>query len=487
MIYLVGFILIGVICIILSYYFFSNRVTKLFVDSIALKIEDVTQDGEIKQVQINNNKKTVFASSDLLSILGFENSKTYLFLFLNNTEYRPGGGFIGSYAVINFDKGIPNIITFDGTENLDNNAPKNRKVIPPLEMSKYLKIDNWEFRDSNWSPDFAESAKLSLQFYTEEGGVEADKIDALVAITPTVLEEIMKITGDITVDGLTFTGYNVVEKLEYEVEYGYRDRNISVQNRKKIMENFMKEILKKVSFQTIFSSDSVIEVMRRMIDEKHIMAYSDEEKISNTINNFGMSGKVNLAGDRDYLLWVDANLSALKTDHALRRELNYSLEKKNSLYTAKAEMMYNHIGVKDWRTTRYQSYTRVYVPIGSKLVQVRMESSQGAETILKQIDIGVALDKAWIGFMVRVNPQEKVSYIVSYLLPPMIDDMINNGQYRLTTQKQLGSVNTDIKLNLDFDRKIVGAYPREQEEYWGDSNYRFNNLFATDQSFEIGF
>ncbi|MGH7246431.1 MAG: DUF4012 domain-containing protein, partial [Candidatus Levyibacteriota bacterium] len=39
------------------------------------------------------------------SVFGFDKKKTYLVLLQNNMELRPGGGFIGSYAVVSVDKG----------------------------------------------------------------------------------------------------------------------------------------------------------------------------------------------------------------------------------------------------------------------------------------------------------------------------------------------------------------------------------------------
>jgi len=43
-------------------------------------------------------------------LMGLEKPMIYLVLFLNNTEMRPGGGFIGSYAVIKVEKGKMNIL-----------------------------------------------------------------------------------------------------------------------------------------------------------------------------------------------------------------------------------------------------------------------------------------------------------------------------------------------------------------------------------------
>ena len=104
-------------------------------------------------------------------------------------------------------------------------------------------MGKWFFRDANWSPDFSESAKKALELYKGEGGVSADQIDAVVGFTPTLLEQLMKVVGSVTVDGIKFTPENITEKLEYEVEYGYSERGLVFTERKKIMQPLFHALL----------------------------------------------------------------------------------------------------------------------------------------------------------------------------------------------------------------------------------------------------
>jgi hypothetical protein len=458
------------------------------VGIVAQEVGDKVVSGSIDSVSSlpSDGVRNRSTAEDFTNLLGFDTSKNYLLLFLNNTELRPGGGFIGSYAVVRVTDGRPEIIVFDGTENLDNNAPADRFVKAPKEMEKYLKVGNWEFRDSNWSPDFAESTAQSLRFYREEGGVSADDIDAVFAITPTVLERLMDIIGPITVSGITFHSDDVVEKLEYEVEYGYRDKGVDVSNRKDIIEPFMKELIERVSLNALLHSKDFIALLEELVGEKHIMGYSEEDKLSTIIDSLNISGSVRNV-DGDYLMWVDANLSALKTDRVLDRLLRYSIEKKDNDYLAVAQMRYIHTGDYDWRTTRYQSFSRVYVPTGSRLVGVETLNVDGRKSKVTEVDTGVDLGKTWFGFVVRALPGQTVTYQVSYLLPDKIADSVSRGEYRLTTQKQLGSVGVDMALELKFNRTIIGAYPAENSVFWGDSIYSVESDLDRDREFSVGF
>ena len=48
--------------------------------------------------------KLILASEVLPNMLGYPGEKTYLFLFQNNTELRPAGGFIGTYGILKLKK-----------------------------------------------------------------------------------------------------------------------------------------------------------------------------------------------------------------------------------------------------------------------------------------------------------------------------------------------------------------------------------------------
>lgn len=395
-------------------------------------------------------------------LLGFDQPRTYLLLFENNTELRPAGGFIGVYAVVKMDKGQMELVALEGTETLDKKTPDSWKPVAPTPISEHLKVDRWYFRDSNWSPDFSESAKKALEFYQGECGASADQIETIIAFTPTVLEELMKITGPFNIQGIDFSADNVTEKLEYEVEYGYDDKGIVREERKQIIKPFMLALLSHLKDNLFFKFTDYFALAKKMGAEKQLLAYSLDEDMQAEIEKRGWDGRV-LNVDGDYLLWVDANLAALKTDHAIVRTLNYSLEpQSNGRYLAIAEMVYEHKGKFDWRTTRYRTYARVFVPAESELISV-----DGA-------DQGEELGKKWFGAFISIEPGKTGTLRFSYLLPLTISEQIKNNSYNLLVQKQLGTIASGLTLSLDSGKNINGVY-----KYSGD--------LRVDREFEIKF
>ncbi|MEK7623768.1 MAG: DUF4012 domain-containing protein, partial [Patescibacteria group bacterium] len=359
-------------------------------------------------------------------LLGLEKPQTYLLLFQNNTELRPGGGFIGSYAVVRVNKGKPEILKVEGTETLDNAATKANLPAPPAPIKKYLGIDRWFFRDSNWSPDFSESAKQALALYKLEGGLEAQNVTMVLGITPTVIETLMNRVGELTVQGVLFTPNNVTEKLQYEVEYGFAKKGIDFTERKRILEPFMRALTLKISTDFILHPDQYVQLLQALAEQKHIMIYSPDSAATALLSQTSLVGTV-ASSTGDYLLWVDANLAALKTDHALVRTLSYTLtrDQQKQAWVGSARMYYEHRGTFDWRTSRYRSYVRLYVPLGATLRSVSTQGNRRVTIPLSAVDQGQELGYQWFGTFISIEPKETKQLEFVYTLPDSVGGQIN--------------------------------------------------------------
>jgi len=425
-----------------------------------------------------NSSTTLDIQNALQQILGFDDEKTYLFLFLNNTELRPGGGFIGVYAVVKVKNGIPEIVKVEGTEILDNNSSRDFISIPPDPFKKYLEIPRLEFRDSNFYADFASSSQKSLELYKLENGILSSDIDAVIGITPTVIEEILKITGPITSGGITFTSDNFTKTLEYEVEYGFSDRGLAFNDRKQIMSGLTKELAKKLTLDMFVNWSKYSELASKMINQKHIISYALDNDAQTILELKDMAGRIKQTSS-DYIMWVDTNLGALKTDAALKRELSYSFKPdKDGKYIATAKMKYIHNGVFDKFTTRYRTYIKIYVPMGSQLISVK-----GSKDV--KVDNDLEFGKQYFGTFAVIEPQTTAEVEWKFYLSKEIVSQIKSGQYYLLAQKQIGTVDHKLNLHLDFGKKVKSATPGEESKYYNDNKYQYNTDLTIDRYFNI--
>jgi hypothetical protein len=146
----------------------------------------------------------VQVSARLPAILGWDAPRRYLVLTQDPAELRPSGGFIGSFGILAFDKGRVTERRFQNVVSLDytNTYPFVR---PPQELADYLlgPRQSWQLADAGWSPDFPTSAQDALRLYTNESG--DSHIDGVLALTTFTIDELLRVTGPITVPGYDVT------------------------------------------------------------------------------------------------------------------------------------------------------------------------------------------------------------------------------------------------------------------------------------------
>ncbi|MBI2444347.1 MAG: DUF4012 domain-containing protein [Candidatus Magasanikbacteria bacterium] len=413
--------------------------------------------------------------------LGFGGPRTYLILFLNNTELRPGGGFIGAYALLKINRGIPQLVKIEGTELLDGRAKREALPPPPDPIREYLKVDRWYFRDSNWSPDFASSSARALELYGREGGEAAGEIDGVAGVTATVLEELVRILGPIDIAGEVWRADNIVERLEYEVEYGYRERGRKFSERKQPLAELAGVLGTRLQQAGWRRGKELLTLAGRLVKEKHLLFYAVAPAEQQALLAAGWAGHPTTSSV-DYLFWVDANLGALKTDAALERSLQYQIIPTSTGYLARATMTFSHRGKLDWRTSRYRDYVRIFAPGNSILQAV---TSSGALADLTSPDSGREGSRQWFGAWFTLPAGREGSLTFEYLVAPAAAQALGSGSYSLAIDKQAGTLAQALTVDLDFGTKVRFARPPEAPEEHGDMRYRYQTDLRVNREFEI--
>lgn len=369
-------------------------------------------------------KKELLTIFDMIpDITKDDREKTYLILFQNNTELRPGGGFIGSFGILKTKGQKVTFIDTHDTNIVDNRIVSN--IEPPYPMGKMLNIKNWELRDSNWSPDFPTNAQKAEEFYHMEQGTE--QFDGVVAVSTEVLESFLKITGPVTIEGYPgeYNSENAVIKLEYQVERGYIEQGIDKGERKYVMKKLAKVLIDKAQSLSFSEQKQLIETIETHLNNRDITIYFKDQTLQERMQYLGWSGEV-LTASGDYLMMVDANLAALKSDQFMQRSFDYTVDFTKEKPQANLKITYEHTAKeKDWMTTDYNSYLRVYVPEGSWLQQA---SGTGDQTY------GSELGKKFFGFLVKIPLGQTKTVGLTYDLP----SSINSDTYSLLVQKQSG-------------------------------------------------
>ncbi|MFA5023855.1 MAG: DUF4012 domain-containing protein [Patescibacteria group bacterium] len=375
----------------------------------------------------------------LPALAGYPESSHFLLILQNNDELRPTGGFIGVYGVLVSRQGEIISLKTDDSYHLDMPALGKWFLEPPSPIKKYLKVNNWYFRDANWSPDWPNAAQKITEIYQGENQAIGQKnapLTGVIAITPNLVADLLRLVGPITVRGETYDANNFQPLLQYNVEVAYKEQNISSWNRKEIINDLVAELKTRLFNFPATRWSELLKMIDQNIAAKNIQIYFANNEWQSLIKNLGAAGEVKKTNG-DYLMIVDANLGAFKSDAVVKKELDYNLLKNGANLQATLKLTYSHEGGFDWRTTRYRSYTRVLTPLGSRLSS--LEGIDEKTSDLSVIDDPV-LDKTIFGFFWVIEPSSQATAILKYQLPDKIKTASElNGVYNLYWQKQAGS------------------------------------------------
>lgn len=401
-------------------------------------------------------KKELAAVDELTKTLTEKNDKTWNFLVLlqNNMELRPGGGFLGQYAVVKIKNGEV-VSTYIEDGNLVDQRT-TAKVSAPYPFQKILSIRKWKFTNSNFSPNFPTNAEKA-KYFLRLGGRGGD-YDGVIAVNASVLDNILELTGPISVPGYagTFTSQDATIKIEDIVEKQYLlNPDLDTQNRKNILKSMANIIIDK-----LFSLNNISKVASFAHEEmkkKDVMLNFKDTRLQQLVEGVFWDGKVAEAWGGDYLMAVDANMGALKTDYYMRREINYEIDLTQERPIATLNILYkNTAPYGNWRTSDYHSYLRVYVPKGSELLERKMVGSP----YIKE-----EFGKTYFGVKVDVLIGGETNAMLKYQLPADFD----KNDYKLLIQKQSGAGKIPVKVKVKSDK--------------GELSY--DDLLVKDLKFEI--
>ncbi len=424
--------------------------------------------------------KATSASQIIPWIAGYPEERTYLFLLQNNTELRPAGGFIGTYGILKVVDGDIDSFWTENSYNLDEPAEAWVNEEPPWPLTRYNAVQKWLFRDSNWSPDFPTSAQKAEWFYHEEKGSE-DNISGIIAVTPTFIQSLLTLTGEISVNGLTFTKDNLVEQLQFEVEKGYLRQGIELSERKEIIGVLSKKILDGVLDLPKSKWADLWEVFSTDITQKQILMYVNDKYVQNLILKENWGGEVR-STEYDYVMVVDANLASLKSDPVVNRDINYRLRQDGNNLIADLKITYTHTGKITWKTTRYRTYTRVYVPQGATLL-----SSSGSMVDCKMSEEGSVeqseeLGKTNFGTFICIEPGETKSLVFKYKLPDDVSEKVLSDHYALLVQKQAGTAPHTLNISIELDDEIKDIEGIDSSEFLFDNGLSISSTLSEDRS-----
>ena len=381
----------------------------------------------------NDTQALAFLIDSIMHTDGRE--KTYLILFQNNFELRPGGGFIGSFGILKVQDGHVTEFKTHDTGNFDGRIPNT--IEPPYPMKETIRISSWKLRDSNWEPDFPTDAQKASEFYSLGGGQE--QFDGVIGITADVLSSFLTVTGPVEVPGFpgTYGAGTAVIDLERQVEQGYIDQKIDFGERKSVLGLLGRQILEKVKS---LPPQDLFKLFRVLIDDlnrKDRQVRFADGTLEDAVLAAGWGGAFDSKWSDDYLMAVDANLGAWKTDSVMKRSISYDVDFSGETPKARTVIHYENTATeKTFMVKDYQSFLRVYVPEGSFFHTV-----QGGVT---DPVYGAFMGKKYVGTLVQVPLGTKKDVVFEYDLPKALE----RDFYDLKIARQAGTGDIPVTISI---------------------------------------
>jgi hypothetical protein len=434
-------------------------------------LDKVKAEGKIpalfsQNLQITNPLiKLLSGTVDVIPVvLGMKEEKTYLILFQNNMELRPGGGAIDAYGILKFNMGkIKEFIVHDIYEA---DQQLRGHIEPPFAIRRYLSSEHWYMKDSNFDINFIKAASSSSNFLMVETG---QKTDGVVAVDAAFLKGILHAIGPVYVDEYR---KNINENNFYELLLAStKEQPLTSSAQRK---SLLGPIVRAVAIKAMEKKESYLSVAQVIFDaliQKHLLfAFKGDLQNMFTVNGWSSSlwdeRKNSESTLNDFLEVNEANLGLNSVNYFIRRQIIQKITISN-LGNVSEEVEINYKNESAfWPGGEYKNYLRIVLPKNVSLSEVwindvsqdvvnaivdpliyeakNFKPPQGLEIEKTSQD-----EKTIFGFLVKVPPGKITKIKLKYNLSENINKL-NVFSYNLKLFKQPGVDNIPYSFSLVY-------------------------------------
>ena len=412
------------------------------------------------------------------SILGFNGKRTYLVLFQNNMELRPGGGFIGSYGSLSIENGKPGNLQIQDVYDADGHLTEH--VQPPYGVQRYLGVSHWFLRDSNFDPDFPNDAEQAAFFLRKETG---QQVDGVIAIDTTFIKNLLSVAGPVSVPdyNVTVAPDNFYLLTETNAEKNFFPGSTQ---KKDFLRSLMGALLNKLSSEKNISYEKVAEMIVSSSEQKDLLFAFSDPGVQNvfTVNELSSSlwdGRIPQKDTiDDYLGIIDANVGANKANYYVKRSISQTtaIDDRGELQ-ATAGATYTNTSTKTSPFGGdYKDYVRFIIPQNTNLLSVSFDGKQvkTAPAVTDpavftapgftpppalEVDQNEESGKRVVGFFFIVPAGSTKTIAINYSVQSAIDVNAVSFIYNLRLFKEPGTGSDPYQLSLSYpgDATVVNS------------------------------
>jgi hypothetical protein len=417
--------------------------------------------------------------SILAQVFGSEGKRTYAVLLQNNLELRPTGGFIQAIGFFTFDQGLLIDSQFISPYNLDQRVLAS--VLAPAEVRKYLGEENWYLRDSNWNPDFPESALRVAWFIRQAVGLQVDGVWALNYLA---LEEMLSAVGplDLSSHNELLTEKNLLERVEFHSD----DELANSQGQQDYALAVFAQLLQHLQTMPAEQAVPFLEALAAGLTNKQILVSLFEQDQAEAMERLGWNGQIinpvcptqfsQVTCLVDQVFQVEANISLNRVGAYLRREVEHRVDLTGEKVAHTRVLRLENTSRSDgWPLGSYRAYLRFILDGEAQPSSVTVDGRRLAGDQLMVYGEG---GRRVVGVPVEVPKQTTVTIEFSYLTEAVPQASFS---YLLFDQQQSGIKETPTKITVYHpDKKATVVAPTA--DFYGNSvefnQVKDNHLFV---------
>jgi hypothetical protein len=382
-------------------------------------------------------------------LLGIDSERTYLLLFANNMELRPGGGFIGSFAIVKVASlQITNFTVYDV---YDADGQLKARVAPPKPIEQHLAQPYFFLRDSAFEADFSVNATVAQRFIEQELGIK--DISATALITTTAIQKMLKVFPK----GIylpeykdTITNNNFYLKTQIAAEKDFFPGSTSKKSYLQALSNSI--------FNTPLSQEQFLSALLYAVeglDEKYTVLNTAYTPLQNTFDNLYYSGRQVVAQClnskeciADSTLMLDANLGVNKANFFVQRDLRQDivLDESGNITATYTTRIVNNSLAGSFPGGPYKNYLQLYLPKNVIVERVLIDNKEVTFDIEQQ-------DATRLGFLVTTASSSTSNVVVKVKNAQIYAPSTHS--YQLIVQKQVGMLDVPFTLSVTLPSNIV--------------------------------
>ncbi len=370
---------------------------------------------------------------------------------------------------------------------------------PPEAIRVHLGQEHWYLRDSNWDPDFTQSAPRIAWFFEKEMD---ERVDGVVAVDLSFAKKLLEVTGPlevidydqaVTPDNLFTTAYEQVETNFFPGS-----------TQKKDFLGAVGRALEEAIISGSTNKTALLQKLHEAVMEKHMLVYFSNPLLQRVASQSEWSGGLMLpvCGEciNDFVSIIDANLGVNKVNYYVTRKLNdtVTIDEKGQINHTLVINYKNSSPENDTKASgAYKNYVRILLPAEAKLTAASIDEAPlelGSGTLASSSSVisQTVGDKTVVSHLIEVPPQQAQALTLSYALET--SDLEAKPLYQYQIVKQPGTEADPFDLTVVYpaswqamttDEKkasVAGATTLVRE-----SQITYNTTLSQDRVFKMKF